>query len=162
MNNHEAEVPWAQSRAKEILKNEILIGNVTESTNYADVYYSNPEYQKYPKERFRSNMKNLITAIAKKESRANFETNAAINDVMMFPRPDFSFGGYPFWDTSEAAVYLEFDIKQGSHLIMSIKELYNARNAYQMFPQDVFRKHVHQKVNAKTQKSYWMKKKQNK
>jgi hypothetical protein len=58
--NNEKTLPWAESKAKEVLITKIMTGTVTEESYYMDVYNSNPEYQKYKKENFRTNLKNLI------------------------------------------------------------------------------------------------------
>jgi hypothetical protein len=67
-NKKEVEVPWAESKAKKFLIAEIMVGNITDSSKYDQIYYSNQEYQKYPKKNFRSNLKNLIISLEKKRN----------------------------------------------------------------------------------------------
>lgn len=157
--NDYSTVPWSESRAKEMLKAEIMSGDVTESSNYEQVYYSNSEYQKYPKKNFRTNMKNLISSIKKKEARALFDLNAVTNDKMLYPRPQLTSRGYPYWDTSDASRYLKWDIDNDVHNSMKMCDFYRSRPSYLLFPEKVFRNHVYQEVTSRLQTSYWLKKK---
>jgi hypothetical protein len=135
---------------------------ITKTSDYEGVYNSRQEYKQYKKVNFKTNMKNLIDALTKKEEHATFDHLAATNDAILFPRAQVTSRGYPFWDTSEASACLKPDVRNGVHETMSMEEFHNSRDAYLAFPKDVFRKHVNQEVNSRLQKSYWIKKKQNK
>ena len=80
--------PWAKSKAKEFLTILIMDGEINESTSYAEVYDSDPEYQKYPKENFRTNLKNLIAELRQKERWASYDHRAIISDQIRFPRTE--------------------------------------------------------------------------
>lgn len=161
-NINDQTVPWAQSNAKTLLKTEILIGDVTEDSNYLEVYYSNPEYQKYKKENFPTNLKNLLASIRKSEARAVFDANAVIQYQTMHPRQPLTNRGYPHWDTSEASRNLIQDIDSGFHKSMTLDELWNSRDSYKLFPKNVFRKHIYQECNKRLQTSYWLQQAQKK
>lgn len=152
------EIPWAQSKAKEILTILIMSGEINESTYYAEVYDSDPEYQKYPKENFRTNLKNLIAALRKKEKWAAYDHHALISDQIRFPRPQVTSRGHAFWDTSKAAELLKIDIEQKVNETMSMQDFHESNEAYLEFHYDVFRKHVHQEINSRLKKSFWIKK----
>jgi hypothetical protein len=70
MNDSSKKVPWAKSKAKELLTVEIISGTVTTDSGPNDVYNSFEEYQKYPKDNFRNNMKRLVTSLEGKEDQA--------------------------------------------------------------------------------------------
>lgn len=152
------EVPWKKSKAKEILTILIMEGEIDESTNYAEVYYGNPEFQNYPKENFRTNMKNLITALRKKENWAEYDMRAAVSDEIRFPRPQLTSRGIPYWDTSKAATILKQDVKQKVHESMKMIDFYESNESYKEFPYQIFRKHVHQEINSQLKKSFFIKK----
>jgi hypothetical protein len=156
MAGNEKIVPWAESIAKEILITEIMIGTVTDESNYKDVYNSNPEYQKYKKENFRTNLKNLLKAVKKKEGKAIFDQNAVEHDRNLYPRGQLTNRGYPFWDTSEASKLLKEDIDNEQHKKMKAEEFWNSREAYKLFPKDVFRKHIYQECTKRLQSTYWL------
>jgi hypothetical protein len=153
------EIPWAKSKAKEFLMILIMDGEIDESTYYADVLYdSNHEYQKYPKENFRTNLKNLIASLRKKEKWAAYDHRALISDQIRFPRPQVTSRGHAFWDTSRAATLLKKDIEHKVNESMNMRNFHESNDAYLEFHYDVFRKHVHQEINSLMKKSFWLKK----
>ena len=64
------DIPWKESEAKKQLVDAILCGDVTTDSIWTEVYDSNPLYQEYPRKNFRTNLKNLIKALEKREARA--------------------------------------------------------------------------------------------
>lgn len=155
-------IPWKESDAKQQLMLEILCGDVTIDSIWSEVYDSNPLYQEYPRKNFRGNMKNLINSLAKKEKRAEDDDEAYVYERIIHPRPPVTVKGYPFWDTAPASKFLKEDIKHDVHLTMSFDEFWLWREDYQQFPLAIFKKHIHQEVNSRRGKSYWLKKKQQK
>jgi hypothetical protein len=152
------EIPWKKSKAKELLKTLIMEGEINESTDYAEVYYSELEFQKYPKANFRTNLKNLIAALQKKEEWAAYDNRALISDTIRFPRPQVTSRGHAFWDTSKAAELLKKDINEKVNETMSMHGFHESNEAYLEFDYNVFRKHVHQEMNSRLKKSFWLKK----
>ena len=152
------EIPWAKSKAKEILTILIMDGSIDESTDYVDVYNSDPEYQKYPKENFRTNLKNLIASLKKKEQWAAYDHRAIIADSIRFPRPQVTSRGHAYWDTSKVAELLKKDIDEKVNETMSMHDFHESNEAYLEFHYDVFRKHVHQEINSRLKKFFWLKK----
>lgn len=150
--------PWGKSKAKEFLTILIMDGEINESTSYAEVYYSDPEYQKYPKENFRTNLKNLIAALRQKEKWASYDHRAIISDQIRFPRTEVTSRGHKYWDTSEAAKLLKIDIEKKVNETMTMRNFYESNEAYLEFHYDVFRKHVHQQINSMLKKSFHLKK----
>jgi hypothetical protein len=150
--------PWAKSKAKEFLTILIMDGEINESTSYAEVYDSDPEYQKYPKENFRTNLKNLIAALRQKERWASYDHRAIISDQIRFPRTEVTSRGHKYWDTSEAAKLLKIDIEKKVNETMTMRNFYESNEAYLEFHYDVFRKHVHQQINSLLKKSFHLKK----
>jgi hypothetical protein len=152
--------PWANSEAKKMLIVMINDGTITEDSNVEEVYNSQQEFQKYNIRNFRTNIRNLIAAIRRREECARFDTAALETFRELHPRPPVTHGDYPFWDTSEASRFLTFDIDNGRHLQMTPKQLRNTRQEYQAFPLNIFRKHLHQERQRRIKKSYWLYKKQ--
>jgi hypothetical protein len=157
-NANDQIVPWKLSTAKEILKDEILMGNVTKETSWLDVYNSNPQYQQYETKNFRVNLKNLLISLDKKEERAIWERDAVLHDRILHPRSQLTNRGYPFWDTSAASGFLRDDVKDELHKTMSVDQLWRSRVAYQQFPRNVFGQHILQESNRVLKKSYWLNK----
>ena len=153
-----SEIPWAKSKAKAFLTILIMDGEIDESTYYLDVYNSDLEYQKYPKDNFRTNLKNLIAALRKKEKCAAYDHCAIVSDAIRFPRPQVTGRGHAFWDTSKAAETLKGDIEQKVIETMSMRDFHESNEAHLEFHYDVFRKNVHQEINSRLKKSFWIKK----
>jgi hypothetical protein len=107
-------------------------------------------------------MKNLIKSLDKKEKRAEDDDDAFLYERIIHPRQPVTVKGYPFWDTAPASTFLKDDIKHDVHLTMSFDEFWQWREAYQQFPRAIFKKHIHQEVSCRRQKTYWLKKKEKK
>jgi protoporphyrinogen oxidase len=80
--------PWIKSKAKALLKEEIITKTVTADSHPKGVHESHPQYKKYPFRNFKSNMKNLIKACQnpKKKTPTKWKYNEAkkllIKDIM--------------------------------------------------------------------------------
>jgi hypothetical protein len=148
-------IPWQHSRAKEILTLLILEETVKEDSNAAELYNSHDEFQQYKFPNFKRNLKNLIESLKLKEDRALSDAAALAQDTARFLRPALTSRGYPFWDTSDAKVFLIKDIDEGEHLRLDPIQLWNSREAYQQFPKHIFRGHVHQETYKRRDSSYW-------
>ena len=157
----EEEVPWKKSIARAMLEAEIMCGTVTEQSDAAILQLNNGEYQKYDKKRFKSNLRNLIGALKKRESLALFDNEAVANDRSLLPRPDATSSRnglqYPFWDTSNARELLALDVGNNLHLTMKPKDLWNSRAEYKEFPREVFIKHIHQERAKRSKSLFWLK-----
>jgi hypothetical protein len=155
-------IPWKESEAKQHLRDAILAGDVTSDSIWHEVYDSNPLYQQYPRKNFRINLKNLIKALDKLETRAENDDLAFLYERIIHPRPPVTVKGYPFWDTSPASTFLRDDIKHDVHLTMSTDEFWQWREAYQQFPREIFKKHIFQEINSRSGKTFWLKQKDKK
>lgn len=146
--------PWANSRAKKILrgllldpKSDVHIHRVEE------IHSSNPLFEQYPLKNFKINFKNLKESIDTEQAAIKFDQLALDKEKQAFPRNDLSNKGYPFWDTHPAKTLLEADVKRG--ITKKPSELQNSKEAYKAFPPVVFRKHVHQEIRKQREKVAW-------
>ncbi len=57
-------------------------------------------------------------------------------------------GNYPEWEGSEAQSWLKKDMKAGKHDTLQPMELWETRDAYQLFPLEVFRDHIYQEIRT--------------
>jgi hypothetical protein len=145
--------PWAQSRAKELLREDILDGTVPSDNNELDakdVYKMRPEYKRYLFNRFKANLKSLREKIAKGNHYAQYDEEALKNDRLIYPimAYDSATGKYR-WDGSMAQKSLEKDISDGIDKQMSsCRAFWKSRPEYQLFDVVVFQKHVDQEHRA--------------
>ena len=65
------------------------------------------------------------------------------------PRPR----DYPNWHQSEARLLLKADITAGLHKTTSPKDLYMTRPEYQLFPLEVFRKHIYEDIDERSSRA---------
>ena len=119
------------------------------------------EYKAVKYENFRSNLLNLRNAMAALQVKADSDKNGLLHDQNLYPfsSRNSSFT-YPRWEGSEAERKLKLDISLGRHKEVKPKVLQQSRDAYKVFPLEIFRKHIHQEVRAKMESSYWLKKKE--
>lgn len=64
-NNKKKPTPWSKSKAKQLLREDIIAGTVKPEMDAKAVFLMRPEFQLYKLTNFRTNLKNLTEAIAK-------------------------------------------------------------------------------------------------
>lgn len=149
-------MPWAKSKAKELLFQDIVAGKA-EGSNRA-IYNSRPDYAATQPnfKNFSQSVSRLRKFIATHQARADEDAAALANDVLERPRALVDPRGYPRWDTSKASDLLKQDIADGKHDEMAPKMLWQSRDEYKkVFPLEVFRDHIHQELRAIREKAYW-------
>lgn len=149
--------PWRQSKAKKLLIKGILDGLYPSSMKPQQVYLLRTEFQDYPYERFRDNLKNLRAALKRDTERADSDHAALMSDLELHP-PDKAVHNkdYPRWVGSAAETLLKFDVTQGNHIGKTPEELYFMHEEYEEFPLKVFRDHIEQEVRSRTTQAYWL------
>ena len=76
-------VPWINSKAKHMLREDILAGEVLDGMDPKVVYESRPEFQKFPYDRFRANLKSLHERIRKDRDRMEEDCEAYHADMSL-------------------------------------------------------------------------------
>jgi hypothetical protein len=154
-------VPWINSKAKHMLREDILAGRVLDGMDPKVVYESRPEFQKFPYDRFRPNLKSLHERIRKDRDRMEEDCEAYHADMSLLlalrdddDAPEYSAPDVLPWHMSEAKALLAQDISDGKNEEMTPKELYATRGEYQVYSLTKFRKHIYQEVDAE-EKHRW-------
>jgi hypothetical protein len=136
---------WAKSVAKRLLRDAIIAGTVKRGDDAEQVHKSNSEYAKWPITNFKTNMNNLIDAIALDYKRMSEDSLAYAKDVEILkeyrrknPLPQIP------WHQSEAKALLEKDMKDKKHIGKKPQELYESRLEYRAYSLKVFRGHIYQ------------------
>lgn len=159
----EQKVPnWKESKGKQILRNDIISGVVTDDMPAEDVYAMSEEYQKYAYKYFRVYLRYLRSSIhrqmdAVKKSTDAFEgflyrakaAKEAQNEEALPDSCPPQNRSYPKWDESDAKLLLQEDIKEGRDESLWPKDLWLSRPEYQLFPLKVFRDHLYGEKNRK-------------
>lgn len=153
---------WKNSKAKMLLKEDILNKIVTDAMKAKDIYTMREEYKAFPYKNFWINLGNLQKLIKTKQSHAYLDIAAFVNDCCVWQSATGSpqMSVYPQWDGSEAGWLLKLHIKNGKRMLMKPKDLQKMQDAYKLFPLEVFCKHIHQELQSGRTSSYWMNKKQ--
>jgi hypothetical protein len=143
---------WAFSKAKHLLRDAIITGAVKRGDDASAVQQSNPEYAKWPLKNFKTNMNNLLDAIALDYKRMSEDSIAYGNDlaIIMEYRRKNPLAQIP-WHKSEAKALLEKDMNDSKHIEMDPRELHASRPEYKAFSLHVFRGHIYQ--NQKKQRN---------
>ena len=148
--------PWQDSRAKKLLRQDILDKTVVESMKPKAIFEMRPEYKPYGLVNFRSNYYSLRKSIKSDQGKADSDSAALAHDHLIHPVAAFTSEGYPRWEGSDAARLLKEDVNAGLHENVEPRVLRQTRPEYQAFPLKVFRDHIHQEVRSRTSRSYWM------
>jgi len=157
-------IPWAKSRAKEQLYQDIVAGLVTKEMKPRFVFAMHPELYEEYKKGFGSNYRNLQKLIGEEQERANQDSNYIMHDLAFHSPDQFDGRGRPRWCGSEAERLLMEDIKEGHHKTMAPAVLLQSRPEYApwLHHGDVFRDHIHQITRSLRGRNYWLSRKKNK
>jgi hypothetical protein len=154
--------PWMNSRAKMLLRQDILDGKVVDSMKPKQVFEMRPEYEPYGLVKFRTNLKNLRDGIKKNHAKADSNSATLAHERRMHPPLTQTSRGYPRWDGSDAERFIKEDTDAGLTNSMKPSDLRGTRLEYQAFPLQVFRNHIHKDKRAGCESGYWMKERQKK
>jgi hypothetical protein len=152
---------WEYSAAKDLLRNEIIAGNVTPAMTARVVYDMQPEYSKWPLKRFGPNLKSLREALDRDNERMAQDCafyghdRALLATLRPAPTED-----KPVWHLSDAQALLVQDVTDRKHEQMKPNELHQSRPQYLVFPLKKFRNHIYQEVDSRAKKGWRYAKKQ--
>ena len=136
---------WRKSKARQMLKEDIVSGNVTDDMEPRVVYIISVEYQMYAFDRFKSYLDNLKEAIYRDFERMERDCIDYGHDLqaVMEIRKDDPPSCRP-WNLSECKKFLEEDVKDGKHTALAPKVLYESRPEYRAYTLKEFRDHIYQ------------------
>lgn len=155
----EPKVKWQHSKAKQLLRKDILEGRVPLEARDAhnrttmalrQIYNLHPEVQEYFYSKFSQRLGSLRTTIKEEKKRKALDQEAFDNFIQNHPsRALLSKKGYIQWQGSEAQKLLLDDIAANRHTTMSKSDLYGSRREYyENFPLDVFRDKLSQEIRT--------------
>jgi hypothetical protein len=147
---------WKDSRAKMLLRQDILDGKVTASMKPKQVFEMRAEYKPYGIKNFRSNLYSLRSVTKENQQKADSDAAALAHDRCIHPKAVYTPKGYPRWDGSDAQRFLKEDMESCLTNRFDPSVLRETRPEYKAFPLKVFRDHIYQEVRSKTGSSYWM------
>jgi hypothetical protein len=153
-------IDWAESAARKILVEDLsngMIGLDLPKPAVAWKFYSDNmiEFQYITESQFKGGLYRLRVKIKLNKCRNEEEEADFLHDMALFPRPEYNHRGEPHWDLSEAKPLLEADINDGKYPNMVPKELWLTRpEYYDVYPLEVFRKHIHQEIRTQKWHAY--------
>eukprot|EP00978_Attheya_sp_CCMP212_P016722 scaffold44014_cov56-Attheya_sp.AAC.4 len=160
--------PWKKSKAKELLKTDIIDGTVTDAMAPILVYAMRLEYKPYKLDNFRTNLRSLQKKIHTDYGRRD-------RDCMDYGHDRFIYdelrrqavadnGGIEVvpWHLSDAQSLLKDDITGGLLKVLKPSELWETREEYKEFSLKVFRNHIYQEVDRREKRRMNFKKKSGK
>lgn len=158
---------WKKSKAKEMLKKDIMDGVVTDELDPKHVYDMRDEYKNYEYKNFKVNLQNLSSSIRNQKQAAvnsaaaydGFLHHAQLQkQITVAPCVVPKNRTYPKWIESEAPLLIVTDIRNGKDKEMKPKDLWLTREEYQLFPLKVFRDHLYKEQDRKEKAKQGMKK----
>jgi hypothetical protein len=149
-------VKWRYSDEKEQLKKDILSGIVDNRTNPAAVYQMHDgAYHKFPYDRFKPNLKNLIQAIDKLKNASAEGDVAFASSIQEWPQEQLLPDAYPPWHNSRAKELLLVDLASGVIDGFQPLQAWQSRPEYMTYPLKTFRDHLYKEKNKPIIKAYW-------
>lgn len=155
----EPDIKWEDSKAKALLRKDIIDGIVpleakddhNKSTMPLwDIYHSRIEFAEYKYEKFSGRLSSLRNTLANEFDRAALDQASFDNYKKNHPVvTGFSRLGLIEWQGSESQRLCLLDIEAGKHLNMSRVDLYGDRpEYYDEFPLEVFRDKLDQELRT--------------
>jgi len=153
--------PWINSKAKKLLRDDIILGKVTGTMTPEAVFQMRKEYKDYKFERFKDNLKNLIAAVNKDVARMQKDCEFYGHDCARLmqirsaepPRP-------VSWHQSDARILLKQDMAEGKHERMKPRDLFISRPEYKdVFDLETFRNAIYNATDKKEKLRFRMEKK---
>ena len=149
----EPEIPWAESKARELLRQDIIDEVVPRepcaSMPSNVIFTSRPEYAEYGYADFCNRLSRLRAQVKRDIKRTDEDLAAFLNFKANNPIHKITAHGYPEWDGSYAQKCLKKDIGDGLHEMLEPQELWLYREEYDDFPLKVFKDHIYQEVKTR-------------
>ena len=152
------EAKWEKSKAKRLLREDIIRGDVHKNMGPLLTYSTRPEYAAFRYENFRTNLNNLHKAIEKDIQRMQKDVEFYGHDrarlLELRDKPVKS------WHTSQARVLLKQDMEAGLHNTKNKKEFWMSRPEYHLeWPLPVFRDAISSAIDKADKKRFRFEKK---
>jgi hypothetical protein len=156
--------PWKESKAKKVLREDIISGFVTSSMSAKDVYNDERNgrkqlYAPYKLDNFTTNLRNLRKTIATLQTLANEDSAALERELQLYPPAEADLRGFPVWNRSKAKACLEQDVTAilAGTLEKTLPRLLHAsREEYKLFPLTKFRDHYYKELIGRNESAYWI------
>jgi hypothetical protein len=152
--------PWKDSKAKEVLREDIISGFVPSSMSAKDVYNDEREgrkqlYAPYKLNNFTTNLRNLRKSITTLQRLATEDSAALERELQLYPPAEVD----PRWNGSTAQASLKQDVTAiiAGTLEKTLPRLLHAsREEYKLFPLTKFRDHYYKELIGRNESAYWI------
>jgi len=145
---------WQYSQAKKDLKKALLDSNhAFHSMTPESIHNSDEKYKQYPL--FQDYLEEMKKQVKQEKEQVQLDDAMARMHIASFPRASLNRRGYPHWDTHPAKQWLEVDVANRLHKIMSRRCLRKTRACYQEFPKEVFTARVNAEVTRQKAARFW-------
>jgi hypothetical protein len=153
--------PWRDSKAQRIIQSLLESGHIRsegEMTSAIEIEQiwnmfcvPRQEFAGFKFSNFPPRLKAMQKSHAAHIGHAKVETEILRVHKQHFPTPLLDHRGHPQWHGSDAERFLKADIaaRTPGETPIAPKLFYLTRAAYQIYPLDVFRKHIHQEVRLR-------------
>ena len=146
--------PWRNSKAQKILQELLISGDIpcttTNKAKMVEIWntYCLPrqEFAGFRFTKFPARLRAMQKRHATQGGQADSEYAALLHHKQHFPTPIRNHRGEPQWHGSDAERLLKADVSAKMHETMAPQQLHRTRTEYQIYPLEVFRKHIHQEV----------------
>ena len=159
----EEPVPWKHSRAKEILKKEIINETVKPDMTPEFVYSMHSIFSQYSFSCFKDNLKNLHEAVKRDIGQMERDALDYGHDLAIIRQRRITSGVTRIpWHGSAARRLLVQDVREGKHKTMKPIEFYHSREEYKEYTLQKVRNHIYQEIDGEKKKAWRIEKKKTK
>ena len=137
---------WEHSWAKELIREALECGDITEKTSYDEIHDMHPEVTATDRKKLPSRMRDLRAQFKADNGRAAADARALEHDRKLFPIKSHDSKGVERWEGSLAQRYLKKDLAENKHLSMAPSDFYQSRDEYGSFSVKTIRSHIYQEA----------------
>lgn len=145
---------WRNSNAQRVLQSLLISGEIrcaaTSKAQMEEIWNRHclprPEFAGFQFSKFPARLRAMQKRHLEQRGHSEVEYAALLQHRQHFPTPAVNHRGEPQWHGSDAERLLKADVTLKTHEMMAPQQLYRTRIEYQVYPLEVFRKHIHQEV----------------
>lgn len=155
--------PWRNSNAQKVLQALLVSGEIpctkTNKARMEEIWNTHclhrQEFAGFQFTKFPARLRAMQQRHTTQVGHAEAENAILLLHNQHFPTPTLNHRGEPQWHGSNAERLLKADIAAKTNESMTPKQMHCTRIEYQIYPLEVFRKHIHQEVRLqKLRKQY--------
>lgn len=159
-NKAKKEDKWCKKNlVRQLMEQDVATSVIPDTMPITMAWELWPEYKAIKDfDLFKTQLVSMQSIVSVKKERAARDAQDLAHDLAIHPHPKYNYQGEVQWIKSEAKVYLEMDIKDGKHNIMTPQQLFLSCPEYSHNCPilEVFCGHMYQQIKIIKWRNQWV------